>query len=44
MDIVRVDDYEDKRLSQKVLFQHGCFLVDDAVFEVKIISDHETII
>ena len=44
MKIVRVDDYKDGRFSQKVLYQHGCFLVDDAPYEVEIISDHEAIV
>lgn len=44
MEIIRVDDYHDKRFSQKVLFEHGCFLVDDFPYEIEIISDSEAII
>lgn len=38
MEIERVDVYEDGRFSQKVLRQHGCFLVRGAPYEVEIVS------
>lgn len=38
MEIERVDVYEDGRFSQKVLYQHGCFLVRGAPYEVEIVS------
>ncbi len=44
MEIERIDTYEDSRFSQKVLQQHGCFLVDGAPCEVEIISDFEAVI
>ena len=44
MEIERINTYEDNRFSRKVLFQHGCFLVDEAPLEVEIISDFEAII
>lgn len=44
MDIQRINSYTDERFSQKVLVQHGCFLVDDKPYEVEIISDFEAII
>ncbi len=44
MEIIRIDDYQDQRFSQKVLFEHGCFLVDDFPYEIEIISDSEAII
>lgn len=44
MTITRIDTYQDKRFSQKVLCQHGCFLVDEAPYEVEIISDSEAVI
>lgn len=44
MTITRIDTYQDNRFSQKVLCQHGCFLVDEAPYEVEIISDSEAVI
>ena len=44
MDIERIDTYADARFSQKVLKQHGCFLVDEEPYEVEIVSDHEAIL
>ena len=44
MEIKRIDTYGDNRFSQKVLFQHGCFLADDIPYEVEIISDSEAVI
>lgn len=44
MEIKRIDTYQDSRFSQKVLCQHGCFLVDDVPYEVEIISDSEAVI
>ena len=44
MDIRRINSYTDQRFSQKVLNQHGCFLVDDEPYEIEIISDFEAII
>ena len=44
MEIQRIDTYTDKRFSLKVLYQHGCFLVDGNPFEVEIISDYEAVI
>ncbi len=44
MEIKRINTYEDSRFSQRVLRQHGCFLVDGAPCEVEIVSDHEAVI
>lgn len=44
MEIVRINTYHDSRFSQKVLNQHGCFLVDGCPYEVEIISDFEAIV
>lgn len=44
MDIQRINTYQDDRFSQKVLKQHGCFLVDDVPYEIEIISDFEAIV
>lgn len=44
MNITRVNSYKDDRFSQKVLLQHGCFLVEEAPYEVEIISDFEAIV
>lgn len=44
MTITRIDTYQDNRFSQKVLCQHGCFLVDEAPYELEIISDSEAVI
>ena len=44
MTITRIDTYQDNRFSQKVLCQHGCFLVDETPYEVEIISDSEAVI
>jgi len=44
MDIRRINTYTDPRFSQKVLYQHGCFLVDEEPCEIEIISDFEAVI
>ena len=44
MDITRINTYSDKRFTQSVLNQHGCFLVDGEPYEVEIISDFEAVI
>ena len=44
MEIQRINTYDDKRFSQTVLHQHGCFLLDEKPYEVEIISDYEAII
>lgn len=44
MDIKRINTYQDSRFSQKVLYQHGCFLVDALPYEIEIISEYEAII
>lgn len=44
MNIERIDTYQDKRFSQEALNQHGCFLVDDAPYEIVIFSDNEAIV
>lgn len=44
MNITRINSYKDDRFSQKVLLQHGCFLVEESPYEVEIISDFEAII
>lgn len=44
LEIKRIHSYKDQRFSDKVLLQHGCFLVDDIPYEVEIISDFEAII
>lgn len=43
MEIKRINTYTDDRFSQKVLLQHGCFLVDEAPYEIEIISDFEAV-
>ena len=42
--IKRIDTYSDDRFSQEALYQHGCFLIDDLPFEIKIISSKEAVI
>lgn len=44
MEIKRIDTYDDARFSKSVLFQHGCFLVDEVPYEVEIISESEAVI
>lgn len=44
MEIKRIDTYHDSRFTQKVLNQHGGFLVWDVPYEVEIISDSEAVI
>lgn len=44
MKIERINSYNNEQFSDKVLLQHGCFLVDGAPYEVEIISDCEAII
>lgn len=43
MEIKRINTYTDDRFSQRVLLQHGCFLVDEAPYEIEIISDFEAV-
>lgn len=42
--IQRIDTYQDKRFSREALNQHGCFLVDNAPYEIVIFSDNEAIV
>ena len=42
--IKRIDTYSDDRFSQEALYQHGCFLIDDLPFEIKIISSKEAVV
>jgi len=42
--LVRINDYNDKRFSQKVLNQHGCYLVNDLPYEIEIINENSAII
>jgi len=44
MNIQRINTYHDLRFSQRVLNQHGCFLVNHEPYEVEIISHYEAII
>ena len=44
MNIERINSYSDCRFSQKVLYQHGCFLVDGEPYEIEIISDYEAVV
>ncbi len=44
MKIERIDTYNDPRFTQKLLFQHNCFLVDGEPCSFEIISDHEAIV
>lgn len=44
MNIERINSYNDNRFSQKVLHQHGCFLVEREPYEVEIISDFEAVV
>lgn len=44
MEIERINSYRDARFSQKVLNQHGCFLVDGSACEVEILSGSEAVI
>lgn len=43
-DIQRVDSYDDPRFSQKVLCQHGAFLVDGEPYEVEILGRDSAVI
>ena len=38
MDIVRIDSYEDSRLSKNVLCQHGAYLVDNDPYQIEIVD------
>ena len=38
MDIVRIDSYEDSRLSKNVLCQHGAYLVDNEPYQIEIVD------
>ena len=42
-DITRVNGYNDKRFSGRVLKQHGAFLVDGEPYEVEIVSPTEAV-
>lgn len=44
MEIQRIDTYHDTRFTQKVLNQHGCFLVDGVPYEIEVLSDSEAMI
>lgn len=44
MEIKRINSYTDDRFSQKVLLQHGCFLVEEAPYEIEILSEREAVI
>ena len=44
MEFRRINTYEDARFSQRALYQHGCFLVDELPYEVEIISDFEALV
>lgn len=44
MEIKRINSYKDDRFSGKALLQHGCFLVDEAPYEIEILSDFEAVI
>lgn len=44
MDVKRINTYDDKRFSQKVLQQHGCFIVEEEPYEIEIISDYEAVV
>lgn len=44
MEIIRINTYCDSRFSQRVLNQHGCFLIDGTPCEVEIISETEALI
>ena len=44
MDVKRINTYDDKRFSQNVLQQHGCFIVEEEPYEIEIISDYEAVV
>lgn len=44
MSITRIHSYHDERFSESALLQHGCFLVEEAPYEVEILSDDEAIV
>lgn len=44
MNLKRIDVYQDSRFSETTLLQHGCFLVDDAPYEIEILSDREAMV
>lgn len=44
MEIERINTYTDDRFSEKVLYQHGGFLIDGEPFEVEILSDFEAVV
>lgn len=44
MEIKRINSYNDFRFSQRVLNQHGCFLVEDSPYEIEIISEKEALV
>lgn len=44
MDITRIDTYDDNRFSQKVLNQHGAYIIEDEPYEIEIISKDSAMI
>lgn len=44
MKIKRIDTYHDNRFSQAALDQHGCFLIDNAPYEIEIVSEYEAVV
>ena len=44
MDIWRINNYTDERFSKRVLFQHGCFLIEEKPYEIEIVSDKAAIV
>ena len=43
MEIKRINTYTDDRFSQRVLLQHGCFLVAEDPYEIELISDYDAV-
>ena len=44
MDITRIDTYDDERFSQKVLNQHGAYLISGDPYEIEIINTTEAVV
>lgn len=44
MKIERINTYQDSRFSQKVLYQHGAFLVDGQPWEIEITGKQEAVV
>ena len=44
MEIRRIDEYQDDRFSQKILFQHGAYLIDDEPYEIEIINKDSAVV